>query len=346
MIFYIRDRKTFKLKGIVEGASWKLVQSVWTDLTEMETTNNVRVASGDIIYTIDGWQGIIIDIERDNKTMQMKCQKIDYLLGRKTAYEGMGSVQPCEWTLHYLIRTNYMEQSSWTEENFPFSDPWYVIPYLNVNRVTTEASAQIPITERGLYKVSSYIAQCRRLANVFTYFDIDQGNDTLTARIQHENRNTKTLITTGMPVEVTQESFTSEELISKVTTYNFTDGYPPLYTNIQQWYLMSDGTITNNRSGGTWKEGAWALQELQEEDDAKTRAVNTIRTSQRSSHKIIVRVPLKDARFEFYDPVRVELHGHMYESYVSRKTISSDGYVEYTFGDLQTSLTDKINELD
>lgn len=346
MIFYVRDRKNFKLKAIVEGASWKLVQSVWTDLSEMVTTNNERVASGDIIYTIDGWQGIIIDIERDNKTMQMKCQKIDYLLGRKTAYQGMGSVQPCEFTLTLLIRRNYIEQSGWTEETYPFQDPNFFIPYLDINRVTLEASAQIPITERGLYKVSSYIAQCRRLADVFTYFDIDQANDTLTARIQHENRSTKTLITTGMPVEVTQESFTSEELISKVTTYNFTDGYPPLYTNIQQWYLMTNGTITNNRSGGTWKEGAWSLLECNEEDDAETRAVNTIRTSQRSSHKIIVRVPLKDARFEFYDPVKVELHDHMYESYVSRKIISSDGYVEYTFGDLQTSLTDKINELD
>lgn len=346
MIFYVRDRKTFKLKAIVEGASWKLVQSVWTDLSEMVTTNNERVASGDIIYTIDGWQGIIIDIERDKKTMQMKCQKIDYVLGRKIAYEGFGTSWPCERTLQWLILTNYIDSSSWTEEDDPFTDPRFMISYLAINRVTSEAIPQVPITERGIYKLSSYIAQCRRLANVFTYFDIDQGNDTLTARIQHENRSTKTLITTGMPVEVTQESFTSEELISKVTTYNFTDGYPPLYTNIQQWYLMTNGTITNNRSGGTWKEGAWALQECNEEDDAKTRAVNTIRTSQRSSHKIIVRVPLKDARFEFYDPVKVELHGHMYESYVSRKIISSDGYVEYTFGDLQTSLTDKINELD
>lgn len=346
MIFYVRDRKTFKLKAIVEGASWKLVQSVWTDLSEMETTNNERVASGDIIYTIDGWQGIIIDIERDKKTMQMKCQKIDYILGRKIAYEGFGTSWPCERTLQYLILTNYIDSSTWTEEDDPFTDPRFMISYLAINRVTSEAIPQVPITERGQYKISSYIAQVRRLANVFTYFDIDQANDTLTARIQHENRSTKTLITTGMPVEVTQESFTSEELISKVTTYNFTDGYPPLYTNIQQWYLMTNGTITNNRSGGTWKEGAWALQECNEEDDAKTRAVNTIRTSQRSSHKIIVRVPLKDARFEFYDPVKVELHGHMYESYVSRKTISSDGYVEYTFGDLQTSLTDKINELD
>ena len=346
MIFYVRDRKTFKLKAIVEGASWKLVQSVWTDLSEMVTTNNEKVASGDIIYTIDGWQGIIIDIERDNKTMQMKCQKIDYLLGRKTAYEGFGTQWASERTLNWLILTNYIDSSTWREEDDPFTDPRYMLSYLRINRVTEEGIPQVPITERGIYKLSSYIAQVRRLASVFTYFDIDQANDTLTARIQHENRSTKTLITTGMPVEVTQESFTSEDLISKVTTYNFTDGYPPLYTNIQQWYLMTNGTITNNRSGGTWKEGAWALQELQEEDDAKTRAVNTIRTSQRSSHKIIVRVPLKAARFDFYDPVKVELHGHMYESYVSRKTISSDGYVEYTFGDLQTSLTDKINELD
>lgn len=346
MIFYVRDRKTFKLKAIVEGASWKLVQSVWTDLSEIETTNNERVASGDIIYTIDGWQGIIIDIERDKKTMQMKCQKIDYILGRKIAYEGFGTSWPCERTLQYLILTNYIDSSTWTEEDDPFTDPRFMISYLAINRVTSEAIPQVPITERGQYKISSYIAQVRRLANVFTYFDIDQANDTLTARIQHENRSTKTLITTGMPVEVTQESFTSEELISKVTTYNFTDGYPPLYTNIQQWYLMTNGTITNNRSGGTWQEGAWTLQELQEEDNAETRAVNTIRTSQRSSHKIIVRVPQKDARFEFYDPVKVELHGHMYESYVSRKIVSSDGYVEYTLGDLQTSLTDKINELD
>ena len=345
MIFYIRDRETFALEGIVEGASWKLVQSVWTDISEMDTTNNERAKSGDIIYT-DEWQGIITDVDRGEKTMHIKCQKIDYLFGRVTAYEGLGATQPCEWTLNLLINRNYISQNYWTEEDYPFQDPRYFLPYLSTNRVTLEASPQLPITTRGQYKVSSYIAQVRRLASVFTYFDIDNQANTLTARIQHETRATKTLITTGMPVDVVQESFTSEELITKVTTYTFRDGYPPFYDDITQWYLLTDGTITNNRDAGEQMKGGWALYELQEEDTPETRATDIIRTSQRSSHKIIVRVPLKDARFNFFDPVRVELHGHMYDSYISRKIISSDGYVEYTFGDLQTSLTDKINELD
>lgn len=346
MIFYIRDRDTFALKGIVEGASWKLVQSVWTDISEMDTSNNEKAKSGDIIYNMDGWQGIITDVDRDEKTMHLKCQKIDYLFGRISAYQGLGQTQPCEWTCALMIRKNYIEQEYWTEETFPFQDPRYFYPYLIINRVTLEAIPQIPNTTRGLYKVSSFIAQVRRVASVFTYFDIDNQANTMTIRVQHENRDTKTLITTGMPVEIVQESFTSEELISKVTTYTFQDGYPPAYDNITQWYLLTDGTITNNRDAGEQQKGGWSLFELQEEDNPEQRATNIIRTSQRSSHKIIVRMPLKDARYEFYDPVRVELHGHMYESYVSRKTISSDGYVEYTFGDLQTSLTDKINELD
>ena len=345
MIFYIRDKDTFAMKGIVEGASWKLVQSVWTDLSEMTTKNNDKVASGDIIYNMKGWQGIVTDIERDGDTMQMKCQKIDSLLGRTTAYTGFGSVQPCEWTLALLINLNYREQQGWDPEDDWYSDPRYVLPYLRVNRQTLEGRAQIPITNRGQYTIASYIAQVRRLASVFSYFDIDETNNLLTVRIQYENRGKKKIFTTNMPVQIVEESFTNEELITKVTTYKFTDGYPPLYTDIQQWYLLTDGTITNNRSAGTQKKGGWYLQEIQEEDDVETIATNIIRTSQRSSHKITFRVRENEARLDFYDPVDIELHGHMYESYVSRKIITSDGYVEYTCGDLQTSLTDKINEL-
>ena len=35
MLFYVKDRKTFTTKAVLEGVSWKLVRSVWTDLSEI-----------------------------------------------------------------------------------------------------------------------------------------------------------------------------------------------------------------------------------------------------------------------------------------------------------------------
>lgn len=334
MIFYIKDRYTFKTKGIVEGASWKLVQSVWTDLSELTVTNNESATSGDIIYNMDGWRGVISDIQRDNKVMSLKCQKIETLFDRRLMWTGLGRTQPCEFSIAYFLNNYYVNET----------DTYYAMPYLTVNRATLEAAQSQPLTTNGTFKVSSYIAQIRRLASVFTYFDIS--GDTLTARIQHENRGVKNIFTTNMPVEITENSFSKEEITAKVTTYKYQSGYPPVFNDQENWYLFEDGTISTDPTQGTRVKGKWELLEITDEDTPETSALNLFRSNNASEHKIIFRVPEKDARYDFYDPVNIEVQGHVYTSYISRKTVSSEGYVEYTCGDLQTSLTDKINELD
>lgn len=333
MIFYIKDRYTFETKGIVEGASWRLIESVWTDLSELTVTNNDRAQSGDVIYTMDGWRGVITDIERDGKTMDLKCEKMESLFDRELLWTGLGRTQPAEFSVAYFFNNYFVNNS----------DTYYQYTYLTTNRATLEASPSQPITDRGKINLASYIAQVRRICGVFVYYDIS-GN-TLTARIQHESRQAKTIITTNTPVEIVEESFSQQDITAKVSTYKYTDGYPPLFTDQTDWYLFDDGSISSNPGDGTRVQGRWALLEINDEDDPENSALNVFRSNNSATHKITFRVPETDARYNFYDPVRLELHGHLYESYISRKTRTSEGYVEYTCGDLQTTLTDKINEL-
>lgn len=334
MIFYIKDRYTFATKGIVEGASWNLIESVWTDQSELVVSNNDRAVAGDIIYNMDGWRGVIANIERDGEKMTLKCQKIEALFDRDLLWTGLGRTQPAEFAVAYFFN-NYFVSNSDTE---------YAISYLSTNRLTLVASPSQPITERGKINLASYIAQVRRLCGVFVYYDIT-GN-TLTARIQHESRATKTIITTNAPVEIVEESFSNKDITAKVTTYKFTDGYPPLFTDQTDWYLFDDGSINTDPTAGTRVKGNWVLLEIGTEDDPENSATNIFRSNNSAEHKITFRVPLKDARYDFYDPVNIEVDGHAYQSYISRKITSSEGYVEYTCGDLKTSLIDKINNLE
>ena len=63
------------------------------------------------------------------------------------------------------------------------------------------------------------------------------------------------------------------------------------------------------------------------------------------SHKVTFVVPNDKAKWEFYDPVMIEVNKLWYQSYIAKKIIKDDGTTEYQCGELKTSLTDKINQV-
>lgn len=345
MLFYVKDRKTFKTKAVLEGVSWKLVRSVWTDLSEIVAKDDPNVSAGDFVYNMDGWVGLISDLERNDNQISLKIEKIERLFQRQMIWYGGGYAWPCEQTL-YVGLLNYKSGAGETHLTPPSAsdDSVYALPYLTVSRQTLTAGPSYPLLDKGLIKISSYISQCRRLQSVFTDFTIS--GDTLTATIEQKTQSQKTLITTNFPCVIKEESF-SETKVAKVTTYKYEEGdsYIPTTSEIEDWYLMKDGTISNDPDSGTREEGDWEMASRMNEDDATVVAQNVF-AKNAYSHKLIIQMQEKDARYDFYDLVRVEVGNHIYDSYVSRKTITSDGLVEYTFGDLKTSLMDKINEYD
>lgn len=342
MLFYVKDRKTFKTKAVLEGISWKLVRSVWTDLSEITAKDDPNVNCDDFIFNREGWMGLISDLERDNNKISLKAEKIEKLLDRKVQWPGYGKNQYAEFCMSFLLNNYYIPGAF--ESSNRINDSDYAMPFLTYDRVTLTALGAYPVlSDGGLISGMSYISQIRRNKNVFCPFSIT-ANDELLVTIEQRTITPKTLITTNFPCVIKEESF-SETKVAKVTTYNNLGGYPPSYDNTTHWYLMKDGTISNDPTSGVREEGDWVAVNLSDYDDAEVVAQNEFGKNA-YSHKLIIQMQEKDAIYDFYDRVNVEVNNKMYESYVSRKTVTSDGLVEYTFGDLKTSLMDKINEYD
>jgi hypothetical protein len=94
MLFYVKDRKTFKTKAVLEGVTWKLVRSVWTDLSEIVAKDDPNVNAGDIIFNRGGWLGLISDLERDGKQLSLKIEKIERIL-QKDSMAWLGKKSVC-----------------------------------------------------------------------------------------------------------------------------------------------------------------------------------------------------------------------------------------------------------
>lgn len=334
MNFYFKDRKTFSTIAVCEGISWKLVLSTRTDVSELTCKNDNNVHADDFVFNQDGWLAIVKTVEREGSVMTIRAEKIERLFDRDICFT-FGTKWPAEQTLRYYMLNDF-EQGE---------DTAYNIPYLSSERTTLEAKPCKPVADQGVINLMSYIARARRLSNVFCKFTI--ADTQLKVEIFHEVRPTKTLITTNIPVEVTEEAF-GGEIVSKVSTYTMFEGQEFLLeSDLTHWYLLEDGSVTRDLSTATSprKEGKWVLLKIESEDDPEQMARNTFAENS-YTHKVTVRVPDVYAIYDFYDPVRVEVNNHVYQSYVSKKVVTSEGYVEYTFGDLKTSLMDKINEID
>ena len=189
MLFYFKDKKTFMTKGVAEGATWKLTESVWTELSEITCQLVPSVEAGDFAYATTGWLGIISSVVKEKSVMYLKVQKIEQLFDREVCFT-LGTTQPCEWTAILYINRNFVNGT----------DEVYNYRFLDVKRETLEARALKPPAENGVFNVKSYLARIRRLNQVFTSYSIEE--DTLTMRIYHEVRPQKTLITSNVPVQI------------------------------------------------------------------------------------------------------------------------------------------------
>lgn len=329
MLFYFKDKKTFVTKAVCEGITYKLVESVWTDISEITCRNSDAVQGDEFVFTSDGWIAMLTSVQHDGDSMLVKARKIDYMFDRDVCFT-LGTSQPCEWTLLYYVKNWFIEGQ----------DEEYNYRFLNFSRDTLEAKPMKPPATNGVFNVKSYIARIRRLNQVFTSYVVN--GDVLALHVYHEVRGQKTLVTTNVPVEVIEESFGREQ-VAKVSTYSF-DGQGWVFDeDLTHWYLMKDGSVSNDALSGERAEGTWRFAQVQNEDVPEDVARN-IFAENGYTHKVVVRVPDDYAIYNFYDPVRVEVNNHVYMSYVSKKIRTSEGYVEYTFGNLKTSLTDKINE--
>lgn len=323
MKVYIKDSKTFYNKAIVDAYSYQLVKSIYTDLSELTVQYNENIAVGDIIYDNYGWIARISSVEKDGQTLQLKAEDITYLFNRDIIFTSSDMKSSTEQTLLQALQKYYKNQS----------DEVYALPYLNLAAYTMTSNLQ-PAVEYGLWSIKSYISRVRRLQGV--YADIKASASTLDIFIQRKELFSGKIFTTNQYLEITEETF-SNTSIGKVTAY--TQG-----GSATDYYLLEDGTITTTYQAYNRVPGEWVYLEIQEGEDELTQVKNKFKENS-YSHKVTFVVPKDKAKWEFYDPVMIEVNKLWYQSYIAKKIIKDDGTTEYQCGELKTSLTDKINQV-
>ena len=326
MKLFIKDRLTFETKAAVDIYNYTLVQSIYTDLSDITTAYTENINDDDIIFTLDGFIALVNDSEREgDNVLHITAKDISYLFNNKQLYDGDAENYTAETYLYNNILSEYVNQT----------DSFYQLTYLNLTKLTS-TSVSTPTLEEGLWTVKSFISQIRRLYNIFVNYTVK--TDKLDITIGKEVRATKTLVTTNRPVDVLEETFSSST-VAKITAYNRSTT-PVSTTN---YYLLSDGSFTTNAAADDRVSGDWEWLEIMSGEDEQERVLNKFKENS-YSHKVSLLMPDNEARFDFYDPITLELRNHYYTTYISKKIRHDDGTVEYQCGELRTTLTDKINQ--
>lgn len=323
MITYIRDRHTFAIKHHATALNYDMtVQSIYDEVSEFKIRGNESSAkAGDFFFT-DGFFGIIKEVDKDRETLDITCNDIDTLFARDIPDDPGTVGGSIEQYIKSLIDKYYVN----------LSDAVYATPYLTVIAATSTAGSALPDVENGVWNIKSYLSKVRRLYNIHTSYSVVNGG--LVMRIYHRDRQTHKVFLDLSDFEVLEESF-AHEAIGKITTIAEDTGAR------QDWYLLTDGTVTNTYTDENRVDGTWEILNVSEAANVAEEVRNKF--AENSDSHLIEFACSKD--YNFYDDLIVRTKdGQVLSSYISAIRKSSDRSKNvYKSGELRIMLDEKLN---
>lgn len=313
MQIFIKDRKTFDTKMHAAALDFDEIRSIYDEYSTFvipATTANVK--ENDIIYSDDGFFGIITNIEPEEKKITLSVSQIVNIFSRKLFYEKI-EFQYLENRIRDLIYSNFIN----------CEDDLYSLPYLQANAITQTKSNLQPDLDNGIFSIKSYAAKARRVAGVHLQWGITREN--LIVDIKRKNAPVKN-IDFSNPNYILQSEDFSSKTVSKVTTKAEDNGKE------RDWYLTENGSVSSVKPSKRLY-GEWELLMVAEDANAKDSAVDEFARNT-YSHKIVF---LSKTPFDLYEPIRVSLRGKIFRSYISGvRKIKNSKLLEISCGELQT----------
>ncbi|NMA06580.1 MAG: hypothetical protein GX928_02540 [Ruminococcaceae bacterium] len=319
---FIKERKTFKTIAVCPVLDYAMtVKSIFDEISSflISIDKEKIITVGDYLVTNE-YIGIITGVSRGRASAKISCEDIIKLFSRPQVYTAKGTAT-IEAYIESLLTSSYKENT----------DVIYQLPFLEIEKLTDTASAIEPDVDQGIWNLKSFLAKVRRVNNVFV--DFEATKNTLKVTIQKKAVVTKNLDLSMPTIEIEEESYSNKQL-GKITTIE-TGGN-------RDWYLLTDGTITNDYQATDRIDGELMVINLADDADGLSEVQN-IFFKNTYSHKILFST--SNARFEFYDRLRISSDGKLFSSYISaiRKKKSSLK-TTYLCGEMRTQFTDKIVE--
>ena len=232
-----------------------------------------------------------------------------------------------------------------TSEWITQTDPVYATPYMTIASTDTTPFVAPETEEDGTYNLLSYIRQMRQEKNVVLHTDF--AGNVLNLTISADPVTVRPLVINDGHTQLISSDFSATAL-AKVTVFKSVDtgqkdadDQPIMETQVSDWYLAADGTVSDtipqNRASGEW--GSVSISG--DEEPADAAAAEFAKNEQ--SRKIEL---FSDVEMAVGDKARTRINGEVIETTVTgiyRK--NGDNRTRYKCGDLITTLTEKVDAL-
>ena len=334
-LVYFLDKLDLEIKDVIEFENYEYVIDEETDKnTIFEVMKKSNIQNGDIaVLQRDGnidYIGIIKDIKNENgeKKNKITLKYISNIFDRKIilANENLISSTGIE---DFIAKEIY--------DNFTNSDD----TLLNIKWLDVEVKTHTKITksvenDNGIYNFHTFITNCNQNYNIILEFTYNNKKIKLSIYKQEEK---KQLVDTTIPdISNYIENFETN-VIAKVVVKTETD--------IQEWFLLSDRTTTQNKDDINRASGEIETVYTAKSEDAKQTALDKFK-SNTYNHYISFDINrysnlFNVKKFKIGTPLNVRTNNNIIlDTYISAIKDTGDNFINITCGNMRVNFTDKL----
>lgn len=309
---------------------------------ETNATSNIRVLkdigakANDLIVIkkeaqIVYW-GIVKEVSKENDGI-VYIYNTQYITNIFDRFISLGNSE--------LIRTTGLEDFIAAEISSNFtdsSDTITNITYLDVEVVThTTKETSVSNVENGIYNLHTWMTNCTQNYDIMYNFEITDDNR-LKMTIENKSITKEIIDVKAQPISNYEEVFETDVIAKVIVKYNKVNEQenPGTYT----LYLKTDRTTTTNMNDPDRADGKITTIFTENYEDANQAALDTMKSNS-YNHNIT---------FSYYDryiplgtPIAIKTkESAIYDTYISKITITSKKFYDYTCGNIRINFIDKI----
>lgn len=299
MTGYIRKRADFT-PLLLRTISYEIIFGGQSKITAHYTQANI-----DDFVIVDDFQGVIKKIEIQNGLLVLYCAGLDEVFNRPIYIpnpDSYGAYTRAEFITEMLT------------DNYKTGDPMYAMPYLDIITGDTDTPYARPdIDDKGFFKLSEYIKTANK-RGLLTIYDISGEK----FRVSFAKKSSRFVV-----IDLAEHIVTSE-VYGGYTTARVTN-----YVNgvANDYYLLSDGTVTQDADDPDRVYGNWVVMSGNEADALKQFATTY-------GHEIEF---ISERKYNLYDSVLIRSRAGLIPSYISQITKKSgEKAYKYKAGELLT----------
>ena len=334
-LVYFLDKSDLEIKDYMEFEDYEYVIDEETNQnTIFNVMKKVNAENGDIvILQRDGrtdYIGKIQDIENEDGELRRKItlKYISNIFDRKVIVENEEIISSVG--IEDFIAKEIYDNFTNSEDNL-----------LNIKWLDVEVKTHTKIiksinTENGIYNFHTFVTNCTQNYNIVLEFVYE--NQKIKLKIYKQNSDTQLIDTTIVDISNYVEKFETN-IIAKVVVKTDTD--------IQNWYLLSDRTTTQNKDDKNRAIGEIETLYTQKSEDAKQTALDKFKSNTYNhyiSFKIYRYSKLFDVeKLKIGTPISVRTNNNIIlNTYISAIYDKGDNFINITCGNMRIKFIDKI----